>query len=67
LTGERPYKRAWTVEEAVNHIQEGSGTHFDPQLVSIFMRELDTILDIKKSYPEMETDTVTQEVITQKE
>ncbi|HRX16608.1 MAG TPA: response regulator [Spirochaetota bacterium] len=53
LTGERPYKRAWSIEEAVNHINEGSGTHFDPSLVDIFNREIDTILDIKKSYPEL--------------
>lgn len=30
LTQERPYKKAWTREEAVAEIRQGSGQHFDP-------------------------------------
>ncbi|MDR2584459.1 MAG: response regulator [Fibromonadaceae bacterium] len=37
LTSERPYKKAYTHEEAVNIIKEGRGTHFDPDLVDIFL------------------------------
>ena len=36
LTTERPYKKAWTVEDAVNLIDENSGSHFDPSLVLLF-------------------------------
>jgi len=34
----RPYKRAFTHEEAVAIITEGSGTQFDPLLVEVFTR-----------------------------
>jgi putative two-component system response regulator len=37
LTHERPYKRTWPVDEAVNEIRAQSGRHFDPQLVEIFL------------------------------
>ncbi|MCL1908348.1 MAG: response regulator [Holophagaceae bacterium] len=32
----RPYKKAFTPEEANKIIEEGAGTHFDPALVSVF-------------------------------
>ena len=33
LTSERPYKRAWTLEDAMSEICAQSGKHFDPQVV----------------------------------
>ncbi|GGR50551.1 hypothetical protein GCM10008959_09770 [Deinococcus seoulensis] len=33
LTSERPYKDAWTVKDALNEMQRGSGTQFDPEIV----------------------------------
>ena len=36
LTSERPYKKAFSHEEAVRIITEGSGTQFDPALVEVF-------------------------------
>jgi len=38
LTSERPYKKAFSHEEAVRIIIEGSGTQFDPSLVEVFTR-----------------------------
>jgi len=37
LTSERPYKKAFSHEEAVRIIKEGSGTQFDPVLVNLFI------------------------------
>ncbi|MBI5352867.1 MAG: PAS domain S-box protein [Chloroflexi bacterium] len=37
LTSDRPYRKAWTKEKALNYIREQSGTHFDPQIVEKFM------------------------------
>jgi len=37
LISERPYKKPFTHEEAVKIISEGSGTHFDPRLVKVFL------------------------------
>jgi HD-GYP domain-containing protein (c-di-GMP phosphodiesterase class II) len=33
LTSDRPYRKAWTVEETVKHIREGAETHFDASIV----------------------------------
>ena len=48
LISERPYKKAFTHEEAVRIIQEGSGTHFDPILVESFLGVADTFAQIAK-------------------
>ena len=38
LTHERPYKKAWTIDDALAEIKSQSGTHFDPQVVEAFLR-----------------------------
>lgn len=38
LTHERPYKEAWSPEEAFTEIEKLRGTHFDPQVVDAFFR-----------------------------
>jgi len=52
LTSKRPYKDAWTVEETIAHIKEQSGKHFDPQLVDLFIENIDKILEVKNSNSE---------------
>ena len=47
LTSVRPYKAAWSVEDALALIQRESGKHFDPELVPLFVECLPEILDIK--------------------
>jgi len=36
LVSERPYKKAFTEDEALNIIVQNSGTHFDPAIVNLF-------------------------------
>jgi putative two-component system response regulator len=50
LTSERPYKKAWTVEEAVTEIKKCSGSHFDPALVEVFLRCLPEIVSVKQQF-----------------
>ncbi|MBP5435713.1 HD domain-containing protein [bacterium] len=38
LIAERAYKKAFTYEKAMQIITEGSGTHFDPEVVSAFVK-----------------------------
>ncbi len=38
LTSDRPYRPAWTEAEALKHIREESGKHFDPQVVQAFLK-----------------------------
>jgi putative two-component system response regulator len=40
LVSERPYKPAWTVEDALEEIGRMSGTAFEPKLVELFLREV---------------------------
>lgn len=37
LTHERPYKRAWTPEEAIAEVEKQKGCHFDPLIVEAFL------------------------------
>lgn len=37
LVHDRPYKRAWTAEQALYEIEQQRGRHFDPQVVDTFL------------------------------
>ena len=52
LTSERPYKKAWPVEEAVAFIKENSGKHFDPTLAELFIANMDKIIPVRDKYAE---------------
>lgn len=41
LTSTRPYKRSWTIAEALDTINSQSGSHFDPRVVSALLRLVD--------------------------
>jgi len=47
LTHKRVYKEAWSFEESIEYLIDQKGKHFDPQLVDIFINNLD---DVKKIY-----------------
>ncbi|HEX8552315.1 MAG TPA: HD domain-containing phosphohydrolase [Abditibacteriaceae bacterium] len=38
LTNERPYKKAWSVEQALEEIERNAGTQFDPAAVAAFLQ-----------------------------
>ena len=40
LTSDRPYRPAWSEEEALKYIREQSGKHFDPSTVDLFFKSL---------------------------
>lgn len=48
LTSVRPYKDAWSVEDAINFILEQSGKHIDPALPPLLIEKLPEILEIKQ-------------------
>ncbi len=50
LTSERPYKRAWPLEEAVRYLEEGRGGHFDPLCVEALLAGWDLVLDIRQRF-----------------
>ena len=38
LTHDRPYKKAWPMDDALAEIKRQRGNHFDPQVVDVFMK-----------------------------
>lgn len=52
LTSERPYKKAWTLEAAVDFLSKGAGSHFDPDCVQAFLGAWDEVLEIRNRYQE---------------
>jgi HD-GYP domain-containing protein (c-di-GMP phosphodiesterase class II) len=43
LISERPYKPAWTIDEALAEMSAESGTHFDPRIVGLFFEHFDEL------------------------
>ncbi len=54
LTSERPYKKAWAIEDAFNFLRENSGSHFDRACVFAFLHDIEEILRIKDRFKDSE-------------
>ena len=52
LTSKRPYKAAWSIEEALIHMKQERGHHFDPLLIDTFINKIDEVIKIMKQYPD---------------
>jgi HD-GYP domain-containing protein (c-di-GMP phosphodiesterase class II) len=52
LTTPRVYKDAWSVEDAVGHIRQQAGKHFDPRAVAAFEQCLDQLVEIRARFLE---------------
>ena len=52
LVSERPYKKPFAEDEAVNIILEGSGSQFDPTLMSVFISIKDQFTIVKSKFPD---------------
>jgi len=54
LTSVRPYKKAWTEEEAIKLLVDQKGKHFDPALVDLFIAQMPAIRAIRQRWAEQE-------------
>ena len=52
LTTERPYKKAWPVEQALDTIRGERGRHFDPRIADAFLGVIPEMLRIRQQYAE---------------
>ena len=50
LTSVRPYKKAWSEEEAVDYLRSQAGKHFDPQLVALFVELVPQTREIRQRW-----------------
>jgi len=46
LTSKRPYKKAWSFEEALSFLIEQKGKHFDPTLIDLFISNIEDVKEI---------------------
>ena len=50
LTSVRPYKKAWSVEDALNHLRQQSDKQFDAKLVALFIDNIEQVLQYKSQF-----------------
>ncbi len=50
LSSKRPYKEPWPLEKIFDYMAEGSGKHFDPRLVSLFLDCRSEVIAIKEKF-----------------
>jgi putative two-component system response regulator len=50
LTSERPYKKAWSIEQATHLIRDGKEKHFDPACVEAFFTDFEEVLEIRNRF-----------------
>ncbi|UTJ07095.1 PAS domain S-box protein [Arcobacter roscoffensis] len=50
LGSKRVYKQAWPLKDILSLFDEQKGKHFDPELIELFMSNLDEFLEIKEKY-----------------
>jgi len=41
VTSDRPYRKAWSRQQALDYIREQSGSHLDPEVVQAFLRMME--------------------------
>ena len=58
LTSERPYKKAWSLDDACRYLEEGRGTHFDPMCVEAFLAGWEDVLEIRQRFRDEEVPLV---------
>ena len=52
LTSHRPYKEAWSFQDAVDFLLKEKGEHFDPKIVDLFIENIDEVQNIYDSFQE---------------
>ena len=52
LTSERPYKKAWSVDETVHFMQANAGKQFDPSLLEKFTSLIPEVQQIRERFAE---------------
>lgn len=50
LTSERPYKKAWSLDEACSFLREGCGAHFDPACVDALLGAWELVLETRAHF-----------------
>ncbi len=54
LTSERPYKKAWPLDDALRLLEDGRGTHFDPLCVEALLAGWEEVLEVRQRFRDEE-------------
>jgi len=52
LSSKRVYKEAFSLEKTLSIMQEGAGKDFDPQLIRLFVENIEKFLEIQAAFPD---------------
>jgi putative two-component system response regulator len=66
LPSERPYKKAWLIEDAVDLIKRKSGNHFDPDITEKFLDLIPRILVVRDKFANTAEDQSKLEALNSK-
>jgi putative two-component system response regulator len=50
LSMRRPYKEPWPIERIMEHLRNGSGSHFDPEMANLFIEAMPQLLEIREAW-----------------
>jgi two-component system response regulator RpfG len=50
LTSKRPYKKAWSSEDATDYLRSQRGRHFDGRLVDAFLSVREMVLEVQRDF-----------------
>lgn len=50
LTSVRPYKKAWSIQDALNYLDAEHGKHFDPECVDAFHAQFEKIMRVRQKF-----------------
>jgi len=50
LSTQRVYKPAWSMDQILTHMNNEKGSQFDPDLITLFLDNIDSFLEIRETY-----------------
>lgn len=56
LTNDRPYKKAFDNQKAIEIMKEGRGNHFDPEIFDLFIEHFDQVVAIQNKFQKKENE-----------
>ena len=54
LSSERPYKKAFPVDECFQILTDGRGSHFDPKVIDAFFRQRSVVVKVQMDYMDVD-------------
>jgi two-component system response regulator RpfG len=56
LTSVRPYKKAWSADDATDYLRAQRNGHFDGRMVDAFLGVKDKVLEVRRNFRDLATE-----------